>query len=179
MLQRITSLTMPCMAQPVLRAGDCSTQCGAAHSHWPDQPSGAAYYQLPEQQHARRRHPSASARAAVCMAVLRDAGLVQKCMGSRWRHSRCMRLHILVGLVGLAAQPLSLCQRCRMRLLAALAAVLVVIQLLVRCRLLLPASRRTTHYHWAMLCLGPTPCNSCARAAACSTFSAQWQFSPQ
>ena len=66
-----------------------------------------------------------------------------------------MGLHVLVGLVGLAAQPLSLGQRGRVRLLAALAAVLVVIQLLVRCRLLLPASRRTTHYHWAMLCLGP------------------------
>ena len=52
-----------------------------------------------------------------------------------------MGLHILVGLVGLAAQPLSLRQRGRMRLLAALAAVLVVVQLLVRCRLLLPASR--------------------------------------
>ena len=89
-----------------------------------------------------------------------------------------MGLHVLVGLVGLAAQPLSLGQRGRMRLLAALAAVLVVIQLLVRCRLLLPASRRTTHYHWAMLCLGPRPCNSCARAAACSTFSAHSGNSP-
>ena len=123
---------------PVPRAGDCFIQCRAAHFYWPSQPSGAAHPQLPEPQHARQRHPSASARAAARMAVLKMAGLVQKCVGCR--HSRCMGLHILVGLVGLAAQPLSLSQRGCVRLLAALAAVLVVVQLLVRCRLLLPAS---------------------------------------
>ena len=51
-----------------------------------------------------------------------------------------MGLDILVGLVGLVAQFLSLSQRSRMRLLATLAAVLVVTQLLVCCCLLLPAS---------------------------------------
>ena len=143
---------------------------------------------------ARRAACTAAPPLSLCQSSSRH-GSAQRCRpsakvhGVRWRHSRCMGLHILVGLVGLTAQPLGLGQRGRVRLLAALAAVLVVVQLLVRCRLLLPASRETTHHHWAMLCLGPRPCNRCARAAACLLLfvllwrclnpSAPWQLSPQ
>lgn len=50
-----------------------------------------------------------------------------------------MGLQVAVGLVGLAAQLCGLRQRGRVRLLAALAALLVVVQLLQRRRLVLPA----------------------------------------
>ena len=126
---------------PVPRAGECFTQCRAGNSDWPSQPSGAAPQPLPDRQHARQRRPR-----SLCYSSSTH-GSAQNCRPSAevrgvWRRSRCMGLHVLVGLISLAAQRLSLGQRGRMCLLAALAAVLVVTQLLVRSRLLLPASAK-------------------------------------